>query len=128
MKMMIKMVVATFMLSSFSIASADAVQVWQCKLHDGKTGADIMEVSSAWLAAHKSLKGGDELRAYHEFPLAANVGGGSFNFVMILPSVETWGVFMGGHEEGSAASETDNAWSEVASCEGSTLWDSVKVE
>ena len=128
MNMMIKTILAVFMLSLFSIANAGVVQVWQCKLYDGKTGADVMKVSSAWLVAHKSLKGGDELKAYHDFPLAANVGEGSFKFVMILPNVETWGVFMGGHEEGSAASETDNAWSEVASCEGSTLWDSVRVE
>ena len=128
MNMMIRTILATFMLSSFSIANADVVQVWQCKLHDGKTEADVMKVSSTWLAAHKSLKGGDELKAYHDFPFVADVGDGSFNFVMILPNVETWGVFMGGHEEGSAASETDSAWSEVASCKGSTLWNSVKVE
>jgi len=128
MNMMIKTILATFLLSSFSIANAKVVQVWECKLHDGKTGADVMKASSAWVAAHKSLKGGDELKAYHELPLAGNVGEGSFNFVMILPNVETWGVYMGGHEEGSAASETDNAWSKVASCKGSTLWDSVEVE
>jgi len=128
MNLMTKTILATFMLGSFSIANADVVQVWQCNLHDGKTATDVMKASSAWLAAHKNLKGGDELRVYHEFPLAANVGDGSFNFVMILPNVETWGVLMGGHEEGSPASETDNAWSEVVSCKGSTLWESVKVE
>jgi len=128
MNMMIKTILATFMLILFNIANANVVQVWQCKLHDGKTEADVMKFSSAWLAAHKSLKGGDKLKAYHDFPLAANVGDGSFNFVMILPDVETWGVFMGGHEEGSAASETDNTWGEVASCKGSNLWNSVEVE
>ena len=103
-------------------------QLRQCKLHDGKTGADLMKASSAWLAAHKSLKGGNELKAYHNIPLAANAGDGDFNFVMILPDVETWGVYMGGHEEGSDATETDNTWGEVASCKGSNLWNSVEVE
>ena len=128
MNMMIKTILAAFMLSSFSIANADVIQVWKCKLLDGKTSADVMKASSAWLAAHKGLKGGDKLKAFHEFPLVADVGDGRFNFVMILPNVETWGVYMGGHEEGSAASETDNAWGEVASCKGSNLWDSVEIE
>ena len=128
MHKMTKILLATLMLSAFSVANAEVVQVWQCNLHDGKTGADVMKASSTWLAAHKSLKGGEKLEAHHEFPLAANVGDGKFNFVMILPDTESWGVFMGGHEEGSAASETDNAWGEVASCESSTLWDSIQVE
>ncbi len=127
MNIMLKTILATFMLGSFSIANADVVQVWQCKLLDGKTEADVMKASSAWLAAHKTKKGGEELKAYHDSPLAANVGDGSFNFVMILPDPETWGVFVGG-DHSSAASETDDAWNEVASCKGSTLWNSDKVE
>lgn len=115
------------MLSSFSIASANVVQVWQCNLLDGKTEADVMKVSSTWLAAHKSKKGGEELKVYLDSPLAANVGDGSFNFVMILPDPETWGVFAGG-DHSSAASEADKAWNEVASCNGSSLWNSAKVE
>ena len=127
MNMMIKTILATFMLSSFSIANANVVHVWQCKLHDGKTEADVMKASSAWLATHKSMKGGDEIKIYHDFPLVANAGDGSFNWVMIVPNVEAWGVITGG-QHSSAASEADVAWSEVASCKGSTLWNSVKVE
>jgi hypothetical protein len=127
MNMMIKTILATFILSSFGIANANVVHVWQCKLHDGKTEADAMKVSSAWLATHKSMKGGSEIKVYHEFPLVANVVDGSFNWVMIAPNAETWGAFEGGSHS-TAASEADNAWNEVASCNGSTLWNSVKVE
>jgi len=127
MNMMIKTILATFLLSSFSIANARVVQVWQCTLHDGKTEADVMKASSAWVATHKSMKGGDEITVYHDFPLVAIAGEGSFNWVMIVPNVETWGVIAGG-QHSPAASEADDAWSEVASCKGSTLWNSVKVE
>jgi len=127
MKIMIKTILAIFLLSSFSIANASVVQVWQCNLLDGKTEADVMKASSTWLATHKNRKGGDDLKVYHEFPLVATAEDGSFNFVMIVPDPEAWGVFAGA-DHSSAASKADNAWAEVASCKGSALWNSTKVE
>jgi hypothetical protein len=127
MKNMTKTVLAILLLGSFSVVNADAVQVWECTLHDGKSRADLMKVSSDWLAAVKGMKGGAEMRVYHEFPLAANPGSGGFNFVMIAPDPESWGAFQGGYD-GSAAAKADEAWDQVADCEGSSLWDSVKVD
>jgi hypothetical protein len=86
-----------------------------------------MKVSSAWLAAAKGMKGGDKLKVFHDFPLAATAGEGGFSFVMIAPDTDTWGAFMGGYEN-SAAAKADTGWNEVATCKGSSLWNSVKVE
>jgi len=107
-------------------AHADVVQVWECTLNDGKTPDDVMKASSAWLAAAKSMKGGAELKVYHEFPLAASPGPGGFNFVMIAPDAESWGVFSGGYES-SAASKADQDWDKAAKCSGSSLWNSTRV-
>jgi len=127
MKIMTKTILASLMLILFGVANADVVQVWQCNLHDGKTEADIMKVSSAWLAAAKSMKGGDKIKVFHDFPLVANAGDGGFGFIMIVPNVETWGIFTGGYEN-SAAAKADVSWGEVATCKGSNLWNSVPVK
>ena len=127
MKTFTKTLLGVLLLGSVASANAAVVQVWTCTLNEGKTGADIMQASSAWLAAAKGQKGGADIKVYHEFPLAATAGSGGFNFVMILPDAETWGVFTGGYE-GSAAAKADDEWNKVASCSGSSLWESVAVK
>ena len=127
MKTMMKAIFALVILGSFTAANAGVVQVWECTLKEGKTASDVTKVSSAWLAAAKGMNGGEKMEVYHEFPLAAEAGSGRFNFVMILPDPESWGVFMGGYQ-GSAASKSDQEWDEVAGCSGSSLWNSVQVK
>ena len=109
-------------------AYADSiVQLWSCKLVDDKTPADLVAVSEAWLKAAKSMKGGEELEAYLEFPIAAQAGDGDFTFVMVIGDTKLWGVFNDGYLD-SPAGEADEAWAEVATCSGSSIWASVPIE
>ena len=62
-----------------------------------------------------------------EFPIATNSGDGSFNFVLAAPDAAVWGEFNNGYG-GSSAQEADEAWSEVATCQNSSIWNSVSVE
>jgi hypothetical protein len=119
---------AMLMFSIAAPASADnIVHLWNCKLNDGKNGADVVAASSAWLKAAKSMKGGKNLEAFVDFPVAANTGDGGFNFVLIAPDIKTWGVFNNDYSD-SPAAKADEAWAEVASCSGSSLWQSVEIE
>jgi hypothetical protein len=127
MRIITKTILTLSILGSVSVANAGVVQVWECTLKEGNTADDVMKVSAAWVAAAKGMKGGENLTVYHNFPLAAEAGTGRFNFVMIGPDLESWGVFMGGYP-GSDASKADEDWNEVAECSGSSLWVSVKVE
>jgi hypothetical protein len=127
MKNMTKTIIGALLLGAFNYANADVVQVWECTLHDGKTGAELEKVSSAWLAAAKGMKGGSELKVYHEMPLAANAGEGGFNFVLTAPDAAIWGTFWNGYG-GSAASKADEDWDKVADCSGSSLWNSAEVK
>lgn len=127
MRNIMKSILAISILGFLATANAGVVQVWECTLKEGKSTEDLMKVSAAWMAAAKSMKGGEKLEAYHDFPLAAEAGSGRFNFVMIAPDAESWGVFMGGYD-GSSASKADEDWNKVAACSGSSLWSSVKVE
>lgn len=109
-------------------AFADPIlHIWSCKLNEGKTGDQLMEVTKAWLDAAKSMDGGENLELTLEFPIATNTGDGTFNFVLAAPNTQTWGLFMNEYET-SPAAEVDQAWSEVATCSDSSIWNSVEIE
>ena len=126
MKKITNILLFALLAGSCSLANAAAVHVWTCKLNDGKTTDDLDAVSSAWVAATKSMKGGEKIEAFHEFPVAATVGDG-FNFVVITPNFEDWGKVTQAYP-GSASEKADEAWGEVATCSGSSLWASAKIE
>jgi len=109
------------------VHAASALQVWECTLKEGKTPQDAEAVSIAWLKAAQGLKGGDQMDVYLTYPVAAEAGGGRFNFVMVVPSFADWGEFENGYE-GSAAAKADDDFADIATCSGSSLWASVKME
>jgi hypothetical protein len=127
MNNIIRLLTATALSCACTLANADVIQVWNCKMHDGKTAADLQAVSSAWLAAAKQLPGNEKLEVWHNFPVAANVGDGGFSFVTITPDFQAWGKATEAYP-GSGAEETDQAWEEVASCSGNSLWASEQVK
>jgi len=123
MKSITRILLFAIFIVSCSLAHAKSVEVWNCKLNDGKTSDDLMAVSSAWLAATKSMEGTEEIEVYHMYPAVANTGDGVFNFVTILPDHEVWGKLAKAYP-GSAAQKADESWSEVATCKGNSLWTS----
>ena len=109
-------------------ASADSVfQIWECNLNDGKTGDDLVAVSSAWLKAAKTMEGGEDMEVSLEFPIAADAGDGDFYFIMAVDDTKTWGTFTNDYPD-SPAGIADEAWGEVATCSSSSLWASVDIE
>lgn len=119
------MVLLTFLI--ISPASADSIlQIWSCKLHDGKSQADAEAVSAAWLKAAKTMEGGKDLKVYHDYPIAANAGDGEFAFVMVANDAKTWGLFNNNYDE-SPAAKADEEWTKVASCSRSAIWASVEI-
>jgi hypothetical protein len=127
MKTSTKILLFAIFMGSCSLANAKSVEVWNCKLNDGKSFADLMAVSSAWLAATKSMEGAEEIEAYHEYPVVTDVADGGFNFVVILPDLELFGKLAQAYP-GSASQKADEAWGEVATCSGNSLWSSEKVK
>ena len=108
-------------------ASADSlIQLWSCKISEGGTQDEMMELSTEWLKAVRSMDGGSELRVLIEYPMAADAAVGDFTFVLIAPDAATWGTFMDGYDH-SAAAEVDEAWNEVASCSSSSMWQSIEL-
>ena len=108
---------------------ADSVlHIWKCKANDGKTVADVTAESVAWLEAARTVDGGDDLSVYLEWPIAANMGDGGFNFVMSVADEQTWGTWYGSESASDVMGAANIAWSEVATCSKSSLWYSNELE
>ena len=127
-KKIIASLTASVMFFFTASAFADVLHIWTCELNDGKTFADAEDVSSAWLKVAKSMEGGEDLEVFLDFPFAANVGDGSFNFVLVAADAKTWGVWFNNADPDSPIVEANATWAEVAACSGSSLWNSVEIE
>lgn len=110
-----------------SPAHADSVvQLWTCQLNEGKTRAELTEVSKAWMEAARSMDGAEEFEGFLEFPIAAD-DASVFTFVLVAGSATSWGAFQDAYE-GSVAEKVDEDWGKVADCSKSSLWSSVKLQ
>ena len=107
--------------------AGSVLHIWKCSIIEGKTMAEVDAVSKAWLKAAQSMKGGDGLEVYIDIPIAAEASGDRFDFVMMAPSFDAWGVFNEGYI-GSPAQKADEDFGDVARCSGSSLWYSNKME
>lgn len=114
-------------LLTFPVYADSIVHLYSCKLHDGKTRADVERVSADWLKAAKSMEGGTDIEVSHEFPLAADPGERGFTWVAVYPDAKTWGLFNNNYAD-SPAARADDAWEKVAICSGSSLWESVDIK
>ena len=127
-KIIKKALLATVAVLLSTPAFSDSVlHIWSCKVNDGKTSQDLLDVNQKWLAAAKAIEGGESIELTIEVPLAANVADGSFNFVLSIADAAAWGEWQSNYV-GSRAAEVDQEWSEVATCENSSLWSSYTVE
>ena len=127
-KIIIASLTASVMFLFTAPAYADSIlQLWSCKLNDGKTGADVIAASSAWLKAAKTNEGGEDIEVFVDFPIAADAGDDDFTFVLVVADTKTWGVFNQDYLD-SPAGEAEEAWSEVATCSVSSLWESFEIE
>lgn len=127
MNVTIRLLTATALSCTFTMAQADVIQAWDCKMRTGKTAADLQAVSSGWLAAAKKLPGNEKLEVIHNFPVAANAGEGGFLFITITPDFKSWGSAAAAYPE-PGVEKANQAWDAVASCSGSSLWASEQVK
>jgi hypothetical protein len=127
-----RIITAVILCASYLFAAPafadNVIQIWACELNDGNTDEDVVEVSSTWLDAAKKVEGGEDFNVLLRFPLAANVGDGSFRFVLVVADAKTWGVWVDSSVNDADLSEANDAWSEVASCSGSSMWAGVPIE
>jgi len=102
--------------------------VWSCEIVAGKSLADVRAVSEQWLQAARTMNGGDQLELHIDLPTVVEDSADRFNFVLLAPSLQAWGTFYDGYSETSPVGKADVDFAGVATCSGSTLWESIKID
>ncbi len=98
-----------------------------CEQDDEMTDEKVEAVSAEWLKAARTIKGGENLELYLNFPVAAKVGEVDIALIIITPSFAEWGAFMDNYP-GSAAEAVDEKYADGLDCGNGTLWESLKIE
>jgi hypothetical protein len=110
-------------LSTAASADTRIIEVWNCKLLDGKTIEQVQSADTAWLTFVNSKVQGAGVRAYAMTSVVGDYTG--FLSADSYPSMAAW-------VEAKAALKTpegqavDAAWSSVAECTSNTLYESTE--
>lgn len=97
-------------------------------MEPGKTLDDARAVARTWLAAARSMKHGERLQASIRYPIIVSESENRFDFVVRAPSLAAWGAFYDTYDDGTPVADADLRFAEVASCSGSTMWESIGVD
>ena len=109
------------------LGSGKAMQIWRCELDDQATEEHVLEGAAKWLAAAKTLKGGENLELYVKFPIVVN-GTGEVDLLQVLvaPTFKEWGCFWDAYGDSDAADHEETSQAHLV-CPDSTMWESFKV-
>jgi hypothetical protein len=128
MKVLIQLLIVSMMMILAAPAWSDAaLHTILCEQGDELTDEKLEAISVEWLKAAKTIKGGENLVLYLNFPVAAKVGEVDVALILIAPSFAEWGLFMDNYP-GSAAEAVDEKYEGDLDCGNGTLWESLKVE
>jgi hypothetical protein len=101
--------------------------VWRCELKPGKSLDDARAVARTWLEAARAMKNGGQLQASIRYPIIVSESENRFDFVVRAPSLAVWGAFYDTYDDGTPVADADLKFADVASCSGSTMWESIEV-
>ena len=120
------MIVSIFMFIA-SPVHAEAIQIFNCEYEGDATEDDVFDMAGKWLAAAKTLKGGENLQVIVRFPVAASVDDIDFKFVIVTPTFAEWGDFTDAYEA-SKLQEIDDELYKIADCNDASLWEGEAVK
>jgi hypothetical protein len=128
MKIFIRLLTISMLMVFAAPAWSDsALHTILCEQDDEMTDEKVETLSAEWLKAAKTIKGGENLELYLNFPVAAKVGEVDVALILIAPSFTEWGMFMDNYP-GSAAEAVDSKYQDGLDCGNGTLWESLKIE
>jgi len=109
------------------VAANEFEHVWSCELKPGKTLGDARAVARTWIAAAKSMENGERLQVSIRYPIIVSESENRFDFVVRAPSLAVWGAIYDTYDDGTPVADADLKFADVASCSGSTMWESIGV-
>jgi hypothetical protein len=122
MKTLIRLMIISLFMIVASPVYAEAIQIFNCEYEGDATEEDVFEMAGKWLAAAKTLKGGENLQIVVRFPVAASVDDVDFKFVLVTPTFAEWGQFTDAYEA-SKLQEIDDELFKVADCNDASMWE-----
>jgi hypothetical protein len=119
----------TASLAGMSPAAANEFeQIWTCSILAGHNLDEVRSAGNGWLTAARSMPGGEALELVIRWPIAVPDSAEQFEFVIRAPSLQAWGKFYDGYDPDSLVGKADEVFASVASCSGSTVWESISLE
>jgi hypothetical protein len=122
MKTLIRLMIISIFMIVASPVYAEAIQIFNCEYEGDATEDDVFAMAGKWLAAAKTIKGGEEIKIVIRFPVAASVDDIDFKFVIVTPDFAQWGEFTDNYEA-SKLQEIDDELYKVADCNDASLWE-----
>ena len=113
-KIMLATATAGCLLLSVSVHAEPVTVVFSCKLKEGSTKEDAMEVNARWLKWARSTAGSDEITSSYVSTVIGDLGG--FLWVDTYPDIATWGKIV------DADSEFDAQFDEVSTCSSNRMY------
>ena len=99
------------------------VEMWKCKLKDGKTMEEVQAVNKRWLAMTRKVAGSDEVNSYSLETIVGDLT--MFGFADAYPDMATYAKVKAAEdtEEGEAI---DDAFDALMDCTDNRLYNSTK--
>jgi len=113
-KIMLATVTSVFLLLSVSVYAEPVSIVYSCKLKEGNTKEDAMEINARWLKWARSTAGTDEITSSFVSTIIGDLDG--FMWVDTFPDIATWGKIV------DADSDFDAEFDEVSTCSGNRMY------
>ena len=127
MKTLIRLAIISLFMLMASPVYAEAIQIFNCEYDSDITEDEFNDMASKWLAAAKATKGGENIKIYIRFPVAASVDDIDFKFVLVTPSFTEWGAFTDAYEL-SKLQDIDDELEKVATCNDASLWEGSEIK
>ncbi len=119
------LLLSTFLItfSSITFAEEEIVDIWKCKLKDGKTMKDATESSANWTKFMNANVDGGGIHSYFLWPMVGNQE--EFMYFDIYPDLNSWSASVEAikSEEGSALIKELVS---VAECSSNSLYSAKK--
>jgi hypothetical protein len=127
MKTLIRLAIISLFMLMASPVYAEAIQIFNCEYEGDITEDEFYDMAGKWLAAAKATKGGENIKIYIRFPVAASVDDIDFKFVLVTPDFAEWGAFTDAYDL-SKLQEIDDELEKVATCNDASLWEGSEIK
>ena len=112
-KSLLAAVSSIFLLLSVAAQAEPITAVFYCKLNEGSTKEDAMEINARWLKWARETAGTDEITSSYVSTIVGDFDG--FMWVDTYPDIASWGKIV------DTDSDFDDEFNEVATCSGNRL-------